>query len=131
MAAPISSSRVTAICWYSIHSEAFRLSRRSASLEADPAWRHNAFHSNFVLVLFNDVRFLPLIKSVSRYRGETRVGLWPAIYGEPGRRPGGSVGTGLHPESGSSGISRTRDGGGLADRGREFPRVHRYGRQGP
>ena len=43
------------------------------------------------------------------------------------RWTGGSPGAGLHPQGRGSGIPGTRNGSGLADRGREFPRVHRDG----
>ena len=46
------------------------------------------------------------------------------------RRPGGAARPGLHPEGRGARVPRARHGGGLADRGRGLPRVHRGGRQG-
>ena len=46
------------------------------------------------------------------------------------RRPRRAPRPGLHPEGRGSGISGVRHGGGVADRGREFSRLHRHRRQG-
>ena len=46
------------------------------------------------------------------------------------RRPGGAARAGLHQEGRDAGVPRARDGGGVADRGRELPRLHRRRRQG-
>ena len=46
------------------------------------------------------------------------------------RRAGGAAGAGLHPQGGGAGVSRTRHGSGVADRGGGFPCVHRDRRQG-
>ena len=45
-------------------------------------------------------------------------------------RPCGAPGAGLHQEGRGAGISRTRHGSGLENRGRGFPRLHRHRRQG-
>ena len=46
------------------------------------------------------------------------------------RRPGGAARAGLHQEGRGRGVRGARHGGGLADRGRGLPGVHRRGRQG-
>ena len=46
------------------------------------------------------------------------------------RRPGRAPRAGLHPEGRGARISGARHGGGVADRGRELPRLHRRRRQG-
>ena len=56
-------------------------------------------------------------------------GEWRVLSGQR-RRPGGAAGAGLHPQGRGAGVSRTRHGSGVADRGGEFPGVHRDRRQG-
>ena len=46
------------------------------------------------------------------------------------RRPGGPAGPGLHQEGRGPGVRGARHGGGLEDRGRGLPGVHRRRRQG-
>ena len=46
------------------------------------------------------------------------------------RRPGRAAGAGLHPPRRGAGVPGARHGGGLADRGRGLPGVHRGRRQG-
>ncbi len=46
------------------------------------------------------------------------------------RRPGRAAGPGLHPVGRGAGVPRARHGGGVEDRGRGLPGVHRGRRQG-
>ena len=56
-------------------------------------------------------------------------GEWRVLPGQR-RRPGGTAGAGLHPQGRGAGVSGTRHGSGVADRGGELPGVHRDRRQG-
>jgi fumarate hydratase, class I len=49
---------------------------------------------------------------------------WRVLSGQR-RRPGGPARAGLHPQGRGAGISGAGDGGGVANRGREFSRLHR------